>query len=421
MRLDMNRVRFKHSLKIAFKALRINKSRSFLTILGILIGVASIMMMVSLGSGAEKLILGEISGFGGETIIVRPGQQPTGLTNITGTLFNNSLRERDVELLRRKSNVPYAKEVIPFVIVPGSISYRGDTYKPFMLGGDINFFVDFYDAPLSDGDTFTESDAKQLEKVAVIGDKVKNELFGESDAVGEYVQIKDQKFKIVGVLEKRGQVAVFDIDNMVVVPPATAQKYILGIDYYHEFIVMANDVSVVERTIVDIERTLRESHGIEDSDKDDFFVVSLQGAAKQIQTVIATLTAFLSSVVAIALIVGGVGVMNIMLVSITERTREIGLRKAVGATEKEILQQFLLEAVLLTFIGGLIGIILGGIFSFLISVALAQLVAPNWSFSFPFSAILLGMGVTTSVGLIFGYYPARKAARKNPVESLIYE
>ncbi|MDD5710949.1 MAG: ABC transporter permease [Candidatus Colwellbacteria bacterium] len=411
----------RHSFKIAYRAIKINKSRSFLTILGILIGIAAIMMMVSLGSGAEELILGEISGFGGETIVIRPGDQPTGFTSVGNTLVNNSLKERDIELLRRKGNVPYLKEIVPFVVVPGSASYEGETYRPFMLGGDINFFVDFYDAPLSEGNTFTENDTKQLEKAAVIGYKVRQELFGASDAVGKYIQIKDQKFKVVGVLAKRGQVAVFDIDELVVIPHTTAQKYILGIDYYHEFIAMADDAGHVDRTIADIEKTLRESHKIDGSEEDDFFVVSLQGAAEMIQTVISTLTAFLSSVVAIALVVGGVGVMNIMLVSITERTREIGLKKAVGATEKEILQQFLFEAILLTFFGGLIGIILGGIFSFLISVALAQFVAPNWSFSFPFSAILLGMGVTTLVGLVFGLYPARKAARKDPIEALRYE
>jgi len=411
----------RHGLKIAYKALKVNKVRSFLTILGVLIGVTAIMMMVSLGSGAEDLILGEISGFGGETIVVRPGRQPTGPSDIADTLFNDSLKERDVEILRRKSNVPHAEKIVPFVVIPNNVSYEGDTYKPFMLGGDVNFFVDFYDVPLLAGDTFTETDARQLEKVAVIGDKVKKELFGESDAVGKYIQIKDYKFRIIGVLAKRGQVAVFDIDNLVVVPHTTAQKYILGIDYFHEFIAMADDVSMVDRTIADIEITLRESHKIDNSEKDDFFVVSLSGAAEQIQTVIATLTAFLSSVVAIALVVGGVGVMNIMLVSVTERTREIGLRKAVGATEKEIKQQFLFEAILLTFIGGFIGIVLGGILSFLVALGLAQFVASNWSFSFPFSAILLGMGVTTLVGVIFGLYPAKKAAERSPIDALRYE
>jgi len=411
----------KHSLAIAYRALKINKSRSFLTILGILIGIASIMMMVSLGSGAEKLILGEISGFGGETIVVRPGNRPTGLTNASGTLVNHSLKERDVELLRRKANVPYAEEVVPFVVVPGSTSYEGETYRPFILGGDINFFIDFYDAPLLEGSAFTENDIKELKRVAIIGDKVKQELFGESDAVGKYIQVKDQKFKIVGVLAKRGQVAVFDIDDLVVIPHTTAQKYVLGIDYYFEFIVTASDASLVDKTIVDIEKTLRESHKIDDPDKDDFFVMSLQGATEMIQTVISTLTAFLSSVVAIALVVGGVGVMNIMLVSITERIHEIGLRKAVGATEREILQQFLLEAILLTSVGGLMGIAAGGVFSFLISVFLAKFAIANWSFVFPFSAILWGMGVTTFVGLVFGLYPARKAARQDPIEALRYE
>ncbi len=415
-------MRLKHSIRIAYNALRTNKSRSFLTILGILIGVTSIMMVVSLGSGAEELILGEISGFGGETIVVRPGKQPTGLTNIAGTLFNDSLKERDVELLRRKSNVPYAEEVIPFVIVPGSISYEGEIYrKPFTLGGDISFFVDLYDAPLVEGDIFTENDAKQLEKVAVIGDKIKRELFGESEAVGQYIQIKDQKFRVIGVLAKRGQVAVFNIDDLVAMPHTTAQKYILGIDYYHEFIIKASDASVVDRTIADIEKTLREAHKIDDPDKDDFFVVSLQGATEMIRAVIATLTAFLSSVVAIALVVGGVGVMNIMLVSVTERTREIGLRKALGATKKEIIQQFLLESVLLTAVGGIAGIILGGALSFLMAWGLAKFVAPDWSFTFPFSAILMGLGVTTAVGLIFGFYPARRAAEKDPIETLGYE
>ncbi len=411
----------KHILKISYRALKINKSRSFLTILGILIGITSIMMMVSLGSGAENLILGEISGFGGELITINAGQEPSGPTDVASALFADSLKEKEVELLRRKSNVPYAKEVVPFVVVPESISYEGETYTPVIMGGSAQFMTDTFDTPIGEGNTYTESDIKQRASVAILGYKVKQELFGESDALGKYVKIRDQKFKVVGVLAKKGVVAFFDMDELVMIPDTTAQTYLLGIDYYHEIDVVAESVSVVDQTAADIKRTLREAHDIDDPEKDDFYVTTMQGTAEQVQTVMSTLTAFLSSVVAIALVVGGVGVMNIMLVSVTERTREIGLRKAVGATEKEILRQFLLEAVLLTFIGGLAGIILGGVLSFLIALGMAQFVAPNWSFAFPFSAILLGMGVTTLVGLIFGIYPARKAARSSPIEALRYE
>ena len=411
----------KHSLAIAYRALKINKSRSFLTILGILIGIASIMMMVSLCSGAEKLILGEISGFGGETIAINSGQEPSGPTDLASAIHSDSLKKKDVELLRHKSNVPYAKEVEPMVMVSGDVSYESETYTPVTLGGSAEFLTRTFNTPVKEGDVFTESDIQQSEKVAVLGDKVKQELFGESDAVGKYIQLGDFKFRVVGVLAKKGMVSFFDMDQLVIIPHTTAQTYILGIDYYHEIDVVAENVNVVDQTAADIEKTLREAHNIDDPEKDDFYVTTTQGAIEQIQTVIAALTTFLSSVVAIALVVGGVGVMNIMLVSVTERTHEIGLRKAVGATEREILQQFLLEAILLTFIGGVMGIILGGILSLLISLIMAQFVAPNWSFSFPFSAVLLGMGTTTLVGLVFGFYPARKAARKNPVEALGYE
>ncbi|MDD5710720.1 MAG: ABC transporter permease [Candidatus Colwellbacteria bacterium] len=411
----------RHSFKIAYRALKINKSRSFLTILGILIGITAIMMMVSLGNGAEGLILGELSGFGGETIAINAGQEPSGPTDFAGALYSDSLKDRDVELLRSKNNVPYAKEVEPMVMVSEDIAYESETYTPTILGGSAEFLTRVFNTPVGEGSVFAEGDIRQRAKVAVIGDKVKRELFGESDAIGRNIQIGDFKFRVVGVLAKRGMVSFFDMDELVIIPHTTAQTYILGIDYYHEIDVVAESIDVVDQTAADIERTIREAHNIDDPDKDDFYVTTTQGAIEQIQTVISTLTAFLSSVVAIALVVGGVGVMNIMLVSVTERTREIGLRKAVGATEGEILQQFLLEAVLLTSIGGLAGIILGGILSFLISLAMAQFVAPNWSFSFPFSAILMGLAVTSLVGLVFGLYPARKAARKSPVEALGYE
>ncbi|PIR98503.1 MAG: hypothetical protein COT88_01610 [Candidatus Colwellbacteria bacterium CG10_big_fil_rev_8_21_14_0_10_41_28] len=411
----------KHIARTSYRALWVNKSRSFLTVLGVLIGIASIIMMMSIGKGAENLILGEIGGLGAETVVVRPGQEPTGPTDVAETLLGDSLKDRDVDLLRKKSNVPDVIEVSPFVIVPGSVSYGGDTYRPMVIGGAADFFIDSFDAYPEEGVLFDESDTRQKANVAVIGSKVKEELFGDKSPIGESIRIKNQSFKVVGSLAPRGQVAFFDIDDLVIVPHTTAMTYILGIDYYHEIILTAKSADMVEYVIEDVTRTLREAHGITDPDKDDFFAVSQQGLADQIQIIIGSLTAFLSSVVAIALVVGGVGVMNIMLVSITERTREIGLRKAVGATKKNIMNQFLFEAVLLTSIGGVIGIILGGTLAFLISLVLAQTVAPAWTFTFPISAVFLGLGVTSLVGLVFGLYPAKKAAEKDPIEALRYE
>ena len=414
-------MRLKHGAQIALNSLKINRSRSLLTVLGILIGITAIIMMMAIGRSAEKLILGEIGGLGAETVVVRPGREPTGPTDIADTLFNDSLKENEVNLIKQKTNVPDAVDVAPIVIVPGSVSYEGETYRPTTLGGSAQFIGESFKVFPQVGILFGDTEIREKASVAVIGQKVKEELFGEGDALGKSIKIKDRKFRIVGVFEEKGQVAFFNIDELVVIPYSTAQLYILGINHFHEIIIKASGPEYVDRVVKDVEATLRDAHNIDDPDKDDFFVVTQQALAEQIQTIIGALTAFLSSVVAIALVVGGVGVMNIMLVSITERTREIGLRKAVGATSKDIMQQFLMESVFLTLIGGILGIFLGGVLSYLISIVLSQLLTSSWTFTFPISAVFLGLGVTGAVGLIFGIYPARSAAKKHPTEALRYE
>lgn len=411
----------RHSFLTAVRGLRTNKSRSLLTILGIVIGITGIILMVSMGDGAQELILNQIGGLGAETIVIRPGKEPKGITDVGGTIFADSLKPKDVKALLEKSNAPHLVKVMPALIVPGSVSYDRETYQPTILGGEVSFFSDTFNIYVAKGIPFDDTDISQRASVAVIGSKVERELFAGSDGVGEYITIRGRKFRVVGIFPPRGQSGFFNFDELVIVPYTTAQTYLLGIDHYHEIITKAENAEYVAKTVKDIELTLRESHGITDAEDDDFFVVTQQGVVDQIRTIMGALTAFLSSVVAIALVVGGIGVMNIMLVSVTERTREIGLRKALGATDRDILLQFLLEAILLTGIGGLVGILLGTLFSFAATLILTNYVGLDWVFVFPVYAAILGMGMSACVGLVFGIYPARQASKESPIEALRYE
>lgn len=414
-------MKLKHSFISASRGLRANLTRSGLTILGIVIGITSIILMMSIGVGAEKLIVSEIGGFGADTLYIRPGKEPKGPSDVGATLFSDSLKKRDIELLQRSGNVPHLEEIMPAIVVPGSISYEGETYRPTIFGGSAEFFSNAFNVFPSEGELFTKDDEKERASVIVIGSKVKEELFGESDAISKHVRIKDRKFRITAIFEEKGQGALFDFNDLVIIPYTTAQTYLLGINHFHEVIVKVDNPENVAATVLDIEDTLRESHNITDPDDDDFFIVTQQGAVDQIKSILGALTLFLSSVVAISLVVAGVGVMNIMLVSVTERTKEVGLRKSLGATDKDILTQFLLESVILTGIGGVIAIILGSSLSFGAAFAIKNYTGLQWEFTFPFSAAILALIVSTLVGLIFGIYPARKASKKSPTEALRYE
>ncbi|MDP2684267.1 MAG: ABC transporter permease [bacterium] len=410
-----------NTFKVSFVALRANKLRSILTILGIVIGITAIMVVMSVGQNAENMILGEVGGMGAEMIVIRPGKEPKGPTDIAGSLLSNSLKTRDVEALKNKNNVPYLEDVAPAVIVPGSVSYLGETYTPVIFGWVPDLMVKMFDIYADEGTFFTEADIKQKSNVVIIGAKVRKELFGDSDAVGKNIKIKNKSFKVVSTIAPIGQVSFFNVDDMVLLPYTTAQTYLLGIDHFHEVIVMARSAELVDATVVDIKRTLREMHNITDPSKDDFFVITQEGVVNQIKTIVGALTIFLSVVVAISLVVGGIGIMNIMFVSVTERTREIGLRKAMGATKKDIMFQFLIESVMLTGIGGLIGIILGAGFSYIGSIGLGRAMGTTVIFTFPLRAAILGISVSAFVGLVFGLYPARKAANKDAIEALRYE
>jgi len=414
-------MQFTHLIKTAFTGLIVNKTRSALTVLGIVIGVTAIILIMSIGQGAERLILGELQAFGTNTITIRPGQEPSGPTDFATALFSDSLKTKDVEALKRQINVPHLVSIAPSVIVPGSISYGGETYRPLVFGWSAEFMAKTMDLYPERGVIFGEDSIRSRASVAIIGSKVEEELFAGEDPLGKNIKIKGRNFRVIGVLPSKGLSALFDIDNVVIVPYTTAQSYLLGINYYHEINILVDSPEVVGRSVLDIEETLRRSHNITDPEKDDFFVVTQEGAVEQIGIILSVLTMFLASVVAISLVVGGIGVMNIMLVSVTERTKEIGLRKALGATDQNILTQFLIEAIVLTGAGGAIGVALGTIFAYLTAIGLSSSLSVDWSFQFPVEAALLGIGVSAAVGLVFGLYPARKASRKSPIEALRYE
>ncbi len=409
----------KHSLKTAFKGITTHKSRSALTILGIVVGVTAIILVMSLGEGAQNLILNQVQSIGAKTIAVVPGRQPKGPTDIIAT-FADSLKDRDLDLLQRKENVPHLEKIMPVVFGGETASREGETYRPNILGVT-GLASKIYDIYPEEGRMFTDDEIRGNADVVVIGSRVKEELFGIDYALNQKIKIKDKNFKIIGLLPKKGQFSFLNFDEVALMPYTTAQRYIFGIKYFHRLVVEADTEENVPITVEDIKKTLRESHNITDPSKDDFFVETQAEALETVSTITNTLTMFLASVAAISLVVGGIGIMNIMLVSVTERTREIGLRKAIGATGRNILSQFLIEAIVLTASGGIIGITLGAGLSFLISMVLTRLVGLDWTFTFPVSAAILGLGVSTAVGLVFGLYPARQASLKDPIEALRYE
>lgn len=410
---------FRYLFKTAFSGLKTNKSRSALTILGIVIGITAIMMVMSLGEGAQNLILGQIQSIGSKTIAIAPGRHPKGPTDVFST-FTDSLKPKDLTALARKENVPHLTNVMPITFGSESLAFENETHRSTIFG-TTDLFAKIYDMYPDQGRLFGDEEIKSYADVVVLGSKVKEELFGENDAVGQKVKIKGRNFRVIGLLPQKGQFSFLNFDDSAIIPYTTAQRYIFGIRYFHRLVAEVDTEENINQTVADIKMTLRQSHGITDPAKDDFFVETQADAMEMVSTVTSALTLFLAAVAAISLVVGGVGIMNIMLVSVTERTREIGLRKALGATKRNILLQFLLEAVFLTTVGGIVGIAFGAGFSFIASVILIQTVSSGWRFAFPVMAALLGLGVSAAVGLVFGLYPAHQAAKKSPIEALRYE
>ncbi len=415
-------MRTKDLLSSARDTFHHGKTRSFLTMLGIVIGIAAVIVLMSIGQSAQDYILGQVQSVGSNLIIVVPGgtnngrfQSPAQAQGITVT----SLSQNDVDALSRE---PSIDAVVPVVAGQTSAIYGDNNLTVTYQGTTANFFP-VRNFAVSSGYPFTNQDVAAYNHVAVIGSDLAGTLFGPNiNPVGRSILLKSINFRVVGVLEPKGLgPGGINQDDIAIIPVTVAQSQMLGITYFQYIFVSANPAYNPSFVKARMQSVLERNHGITDSTKDDFTIETQQDILSILGNITSILTLFLSAIASISLVVGGVGIMNIMLVSVIERTREIGLRKAVGATDGDIIQQFIVEAVMLTFIGGLIGIAIGAIVIAAAWLIIVHVFAVAWTFELPLSAVILAVAVSSVIGLVFGIYPARQAARKSPIEALRYE
>ena len=402
---------YKESFLMAWASLIANKMRSILTMLGIIIGVAAVIALVSIGNGVKQDIQNSISSLGSNLLMVMPGAPRTpGVRPSAGSM--KSLKVADYEAIAKLDGVKAASPMTNGTYV---VIYQNKNWTTSVSGVNANY-LDVNNWSMKSGRFLSDKNIQNRERVAVVGKTVVKNLFGDEDPVGAEIRVKNIPFRIIGVLNSKGSGAMGnDQDDMVIIPYTTAMERVEGVDYLRMIYVVGKDENGIDRLQSDIENLLRVRHGIKDTNLDDFNIQNMNSIMETMEETTGTLTLFLGAVAAISLVVGGIGIMNIMLVSVTERTREIGIRKALGATYSVIVTQFLIEAVVISLMGGIIGIILGIGSSKLIGMASGMstvISIPTIGMSFAFSM---------AIGLIFGIYPARKAAKLNPIDALHYE
>jgi putative ABC transport system permease protein len=404
---------FGNLFKIAYKALLRNKTRALLTMLGVIIGISSVIAMVSLGQSSSKSINDQISSMGTNLIMVSRNYQRQGGVNI-GSGNVQSLKASDVAAIKEG-----AKHVImatPVVNASGQLVYGSNNW-PGTIQGTNDEFLEISKYEIASGSNFTEDDIRESAKVCLIGQTVAENLFtNDEDPIGKDIRFGRIPFKIIGILESKGENQMGqDQDDIVIAPYTTVQKRILAINYIHRISASAASEDVTELAVQEMEEILRAEHKIKEGQEDDFRVRTQQEMLDMMSSISGFLTVLLAAIASISLVVGGIGIMNIMYVTVTERTKEIGLRMSIGAKNRDILLQFLCESTILSLIGGIIGIVFGLLLSYAASTLL------GWPVIISTPAIVISFFVCTVIGVFFGWYPAKKAASLDPINALRYE
>lgn len=399
--------------KISFKALANNKLRTFLTMLGIIIGVGSVITMLAIGQGSKKSIQSQISEMGSNMIMIHPGAQRRGGVRMDASSMQ-TLKLTDYKSI--VSDAQYVSYVSPVVQSNGQFIYGSNNYPSSIYGVDADY-LEIRQLSVEDGDLFTDLDVQTNAKVCVIGKTIADNLFTNGEnPIGEVIRFNKIPFKIIGVLKSKGYNSMgMDQDAVVLTPYTTVMKRILAVTYLESIYCSAVSEDMTEKAIDELTEILRENHKLLANDEDDFTIRSQQELSSMMSSTTDTMTILLSCVAAISLIVGGIGIMNIMYVSVTERTKEIGLRMSVGARGRDILTQFLIEAVLISIAGGLIGVLLGVLASVTIKMF------AGWPTYIQPWSVILSFGVCTLTGVFFGWYPPKKASRLDPIEAIRYE
>ena len=406
---------FKSTLKMATNSLRVNMLRSALTSLGVIIGVSAVIIMLAVGSGASKKVTQNMESMGTNLLTIRSASAKSGGVHM-GIGTKPTLPSKDALAIEKN-----ARNVLAISTLSSEskqLTYGNQNWSTTVYGIQPAYlYIKNYE--VGSGRGFVQEDLQNSAKVALMGATVATELFGDVDPVGKVIRVGNIPFKVIGLLEEKGQSGPFDQDDLIFIPITTAQKKVFGTDFsgtVGQIVVKGQDADMLNATVEDINEILTNRHNIGKNQEKDFEIRNSAEFQEKMKSTVQTFAILLASIASVSLLVGGIGIMNIMLVSVTERTKEIGIRMAIGARVSDIRWQFLIESFLLSMIGGLIGVVIGVLGSYLITVF-----APSMTISISLFSIILALGFSGIVGVCFGYYPAYKASLLNPIDALRYE